>query len=197
MTRSLLLAACALLAPARGLAWESVTHAGLADRAVAASPLDDRLRAWGVPAGLDGRVALHAGVLPRPEAVRLRRRLERLDAALGVSPDPGGVQRARGWIVAGAAAADIPWESARHHFLEPRTGAGLEEGGAALAMLMSVMAASRACSPARTSTPPACRPTRGWSTGATTSACARSTSTWPRRGPPSGRERARTTSRER
>ena len=104
--------------PARG--YETITHAGLTERAALASTLHrvliDKL---GRPLGLYERLKL------APGDAELRQRLNRLDPEGGFVPDASGMQTALAWLTAGAALEGVPAHRTRNHFLDPARGAGL------------------------------------------------------------------------
>ena len=109
----------------------ATTHAGLTERAVAASSLPRRLNAlftWGTRRihGLYETLQLANG---DPRSAELGDRLERLDPAGGVRPE-GGRLTALGWLVAGSVLEEVPPSRARNHFIDPQSGAGLDLSGA-------------------------------------------------------------------
>lgn len=117
------------------------THAAMTGAAVLASPLDETLRRWGRERGVWNDVTLSFGGTPRVEAARLRERLAAIDPGAGYAPGDDGVMRAGGWVVAGAVIEDVPATRARHHFLDPARGAGLDDARAGSAFLMTLLGA--------------------------------------------------------
>jgi hypothetical protein len=114
----------------RAVAWDAATtHAGLTERALAASKLHAVLahqlgRAMGAfePLKLDSR-ALDADSLRN-----LKGRLDMLDSAGGYRPNADDVATAIAWAKAGAVLAKTPPERGRHHFFEPSRQTGLDDG---------------------------------------------------------------------
>ncbi len=103
-------------------AYDSVTHAGLTERAALASSLHKKLiERLGRPLGLYDRlrVDLHDA--------ELRTRLGHLDPEGGYAPDETGQESALGWLTAGAVLEGIPAARTRHHFYDPTRGTGLTD----------------------------------------------------------------------
>ncbi len=111
-----------LVAAPAARAWELETHVGLTHRAALASRVDAWLRARGLDAGLYEIIALGDRALLGELAL--------VDAALGVTPDRAR-QPALAWLLAGAALEGARMDRVRHHFVDPRTGGGLDEDDAA------------------------------------------------------------------
>lgn len=127
-------AAAVLLVAARpAIAWDpATTHAGLTERAAAASKLHAALaRRFGRPLGLLEPLALHAEMRPAARRIDLEERLRALDPAGGFRPDERGIATAVGWLAAGSVLAKTPPERGRHHFFDPTRGRGLCSQGAA------------------------------------------------------------------
>jgi hypothetical protein len=123
--------AASVLGPASAWAWEpATTQAGLTERALLASGfhriLAERL---GRPLGALEPLALHSRLLPADLRQSLWARLALLDPAGGYRPDADGVNSALAWVTAGAVLAETPPERGRNHFLDPRTGRGLDDKG--------------------------------------------------------------------
>jgi len=110
-------------------AWDAAeTHAGLTEEAVSASHLHALLtHKLGRGLGLWETLRLPATLAQVDEGRRLQGRLNALDASGGYRPDQDGGQPVLAWIVAGTVLEKTPPERARHHFLDPRTGKGLED----------------------------------------------------------------------
>jgi hypothetical protein len=106
----------------------ATTHAGLTERAVAASHLHQALARIGRPLGLFEPVRLGLDLLGRDERRFFSARLDALDPAGGYRPGPDGVTGALRWVMAGSVLAMTPPERAANHFLNPRTGKGLDDG---------------------------------------------------------------------
>ncbi len=111
-------------------AWDpATTQAGLTERALLASSfhkiLAERL---GRPLGALEPLALHSRLWPGELRQSIWERLARLDPAGGYRPDADGVNTAFNWVAAGAVLAETPPERGRNHFLDPRTGRGLDDG---------------------------------------------------------------------
>ncbi|MBK8481359.1 MAG: hypothetical protein IPL40_09325 [Proteobacteria bacterium] len=106
------------------------THAGLTGEAVLRSGVHQLLRTLGQPQGLFASLGLGPVALAASagELQRLRVDLSRLDAAEGYRPGDDGVQTALGWITAGSVLAGLPAQLERHHFLDPVTQRGLDQG---------------------------------------------------------------------
>lgn len=124
------LAATVLLASRVAAAWDpATTHAGMTDRALAASSFHAVLaHQMGRALGAFEPVRLHPGVLDADSARSLASRLDELDPAGGYRPGGDGVLTAVGWAKAGAVLAKTPPERGRNHFLLPETGSGLDDG---------------------------------------------------------------------
>jgi len=126
----LTLAGLSVLLPKYALAWDpATTHAGLTAQALAASRFNSTLvhqldRALGSLEPL----RLDMTVLDADTARSLRFRLEVLDPGGGYRPSADGIATASAWVQAGAVLAKTPPELGRHHFFEPRTGIGLDDG---------------------------------------------------------------------
>jgi hypothetical protein len=127
---AILLTGLALMPPRRALAWDpATTHAGLTERALAASKFHATLaHQLGRALGSLEPVRLDANALDANVARDLRIRLKALDPAGGYRPTAEGVATASAWVRAGAVLAKTPPERGRNHFLEPRTRAGLDDG---------------------------------------------------------------------
>jgi hypothetical protein len=65
--------------------------------------------------------------LDKELGLSLKQRLETLDSSGGYRPNQDGTQSALSWVVAGSVLAKTPPELGRHHFLDPKTGAGLDD----------------------------------------------------------------------
>jgi hypothetical protein len=118
------------VAPAR--AWDpATTQAGLTQRALAASTFHKVLaRRLGRGLGAFEPLGLHSRLLPPATRRLLWSRLMALDAEGGYRPDADGMAAALAWVTAGAVLAETPPERGRNHFYDPRTGRGLDDGGA-------------------------------------------------------------------
>ncbi len=117
--------------PSQGaLAWDpATTHAGLTERALEASKLHATLaHELGRPLGSLEPLRLDANTLDADVARELKNRLHALDSAGGYRPSAEGVATASAWVRAGAVLAKTPPERGRHHFLEPQTRTGLDDG---------------------------------------------------------------------
>ncbi len=121
----------ATLLPAAAHGYDpATTHAGLTERAVAASGLHKVLtRRLGRPLGLFEPVALRSGDVPEPQAAWLELRLDALDPSAGCRPGSDGAASALAWVVAGAVIAGTPAERGQHFYYDPSRGAGLEQAG--------------------------------------------------------------------
>jgi len=110
-------------------AWEvAETHAGLTEEAVSASKLHSVLaHKLGRDLGLWETLRLPASVADSDEGRRFFDRLRALDASGGYRPNKDGGQSALAWVVAGTVLEKTPPERGRHHFLDPRTGKGLDD----------------------------------------------------------------------
>jgi hypothetical protein len=120
-----------LLISSTALAYDPITHAGLAERAATVSALGvgDRL---GRPLGLYEQLTVQ---LADDE---LGWRLRQLDPALGCAPEfsatfDRGRQTALGWLIAGAVLEGVPAARMRNHFFDARDGRGLSQGDRKLA----------------------------------------------------------------
>ncbi len=138
-------AACAGIAMAVAVggdarAWEAeTTHAGLAERAVLASSLGDRLGEH-----FDFDMGLYEPLAISPaEAPALFESLGLLNPTHGYVPDGDGEHWVLGWLVAGAVLADIPAAHAVHHAYDPLRGAGFSSDtlGASLGHRLAARAA--------------------------------------------------------
>lgn len=109
----------ALLAPAPAAAWETTTHAGLAEQAALAARLDAHLRALGWSGGL-----FEPLTVPKADAPELLAALALHSPVHGYTPDARGRQHALGWLMAGSALADATPAWAANHFFDPATGHG-------------------------------------------------------------------------
>ena len=112
------------------LAWDpGTTHAGLTERALASSKFHATLaHDLGRALGSLEPLRLDMGALESNLARSLRSRLNALDPAGGYRPSPEGIATASAWVRAGAVLAKTPPERGRHHFFEPRTKSGLDDG---------------------------------------------------------------------
>ena len=112
------------------LAWDpATTHAGLTDRALSVSRLHAMLaQQMGLPLGGFEPLRFDAGTLDPDLARALKSRLDRFDPAGGYRPSADWVALASAWVKAGAVLEKTPPERGRHHFLEPRKRAGLDDG---------------------------------------------------------------------
>jgi hypothetical protein len=107
----------------------ATTHAGLTERAVLASSLHRVLtRRLGRPLGLLEPLQIHSRYLDPSLRKALWARLGALDPAGGYKPSTDGSSPAMAWVVAGSVLAKTPPERGRHHFLDPRTKRGLDDG---------------------------------------------------------------------
>ncbi len=124
------LPALGVLLPQRALAWDpATTHAGLTERALAASKLHATLaHQLGRPLGSLEPLRLDASTLDADVARDLRIRLHALDSAGGYCPNAEGIATASAWVRAGAVLAKTPPERGRNHFIEPQTRTGLDDG---------------------------------------------------------------------
>lgn len=115
------LAATAVLtaASAPAHAWETSTHAGLAEQAALAAELDLRLRALGWDGGMFADLTV-----PAKDAPALLAALANHSPIHGYVPDARGKLNALGWLMAGAALADANQAWAANHFFDPATGRG-------------------------------------------------------------------------
>ncbi|HEX7505671.1 MAG TPA: hypothetical protein VF550_02790 [Polyangia bacterium] len=118
------------LLPKFALAWDpATTHAGLTAQALAASKFHATLaHQLGRALGSLEPLRLDMNTLDPVTARSLRARLEALDPAGGYRPSAEGIATASAWVLAGAVLAKTPPERGRHHFFEPRTGMGLQDG---------------------------------------------------------------------
>jgi hypothetical protein len=103
----------------------ATTHAGLTERAIAASRLHHVLAHVGRPLGLLEPLRIGLELFDRDERRALQARLDALDPAGGYRPGLDGVAGAAHWVVAGAVLAKTPPELGANHFLDPATGKGL------------------------------------------------------------------------
>ena len=126
MKRTIVWAFGLLLSVSTARAYEPVTHAGLTDRAARASSLHKRLvERLKLSLGLYEPLTLERGAKADRE---LNQRLARLDPEGGYVPDDGR-QSALAWLTAGAVVEGVPADRLRHHFVDPSTGAGLDDPG--------------------------------------------------------------------
>lgn len=112
-------------------AWDpATTQAGITERALLGSNFHKLLlRRLGRPQGAFEPLTLHSRLLSPGERQSLWVRLQALDPAQGYRPDGEGVATALAWVTAGAVLAETPPERGRNHFLDPRTGEGLDDQG--------------------------------------------------------------------
>lgn len=123
----LALAVMAMPVPA-GAYDPATTHAGLTEQAALASSLHRLLStSLGRPLGLLEPLQIHARTLPAETRRELWGRLAALDPAGGYRPDAEGDETALAWLLAGSVLAKTPPERGRHHFLDPRRRAGLDD----------------------------------------------------------------------
>lgn len=109
----------------------ATTHAGLTQRAVAASTLHQVLsRRLSRPLGIFDSISLHPELLPASERRALMARLGALDPAGGYRPGDDGVAPAISFVVAGSVIAKTPAERLQHLFFDPSTGQGLRDDAA-------------------------------------------------------------------
>jgi hypothetical protein len=133
--------ACLHAAPARAYDAAS-THAGLTARAALASTLHRVLSTQlGAQRGLFEPLRIAPEFLAGVDARALRRRLQSLDPGQGYRPDVGFNAPALAWLEAGSVIEQIPAERGRHHFLEPRSGRGLDNKVAGLSLGTRVLSA--------------------------------------------------------
>ena len=127
---AVVLAGLALLPAKSALAWDpATTHAGLTEGALEASKFHTTLaHQLGRALGSLEPLRLDANALDADIARDLRIRLEALDSAGGYRPNAEGVATASAWVRAGAVLAKTPPERGRHHFFEPKTRTGLDDG---------------------------------------------------------------------
>jgi hypothetical protein len=130
-TALLLVAGVAGGLPAPARAWDpATTQAGITERALLGSNFHRLLlRRLARPQGAFEPLALHSRLLPLGQRQSLWARLQSLDPAHGYRPDHEGVSSALAWVIAGAVLAETPPERGRNHFLDPRTGDGLDDQG--------------------------------------------------------------------
>jgi hypothetical protein len=124
------LASISVLLPRFALAWDpATTHAGLTARALAASKFHATLaHQLGRALGSLEPLRLDISALEPDEGRSLKARFEALDPAGGYRPSAEGIAAASAWVRAGAVLAKTPPERGRHHFFEPRTRTGLDDG---------------------------------------------------------------------
>ncbi len=122
--------AASLTAPP-AFAWDpATTQAGLTQRALAASSFHKVLsRRLGRSLGGFEPLGLHSRLLEPGRRRGLWARLMALDPEGGYRPDADGMAPALAWVTAGAVLAETPPERGRNHFLDPRSGQGLDDGG--------------------------------------------------------------------
>ena len=126
-------------APAAKAYDAATTHAGLTQRAVAASTLHQVLaRRLSRPLGIFDSISLHPELLPAAEGRSLMARLGTLDPAGGYRPGADGVAPAVVFVVAGSVIAKTPPERLQHLFFDPSTGAGLRDDAAVDGFLHSL-----------------------------------------------------------
>ena len=108
-------------------AWDAATtHAGLTEQAIYASTLGRILNeALRRPLGLYEPLRIN---FSGPRGERLSAALGRLGSADGYAPE-GGRLPALEWVVAGSVLEETPATRVRHHFYDPRTKGGLDQGG--------------------------------------------------------------------
>src|SRR5262249_39886568 len=122
---------CALRASA--YAYDVDTHLGLTERAAQSAKLHDVLvKHWGRPLGL-------LEPLRATRAMPLYDALGRLNPVEGLRPDDRGENTALGWLLAGAALAEVPPAHARNHFFDPTTGKGLHDTGTMMSLFFSLL----------------------------------------------------------
>jgi hypothetical protein len=138
-----LLVALGLLAATPARAWDAATtHAGLTARAALVSSLHRVLSTQlGAPRGLFEPLRIAPEYLVGTDALALRRRLQRLDPGQGYRPDAGLNATALAWLEAGSVIEQVPAERGRHHFLEPRSGRGLDNRTLGLSLHERVLSA--------------------------------------------------------
>ncbi|MBI5481264.1 MAG: hypothetical protein HY906_20565 [Deltaproteobacteria bacterium] len=120
----------------------ATTHAGLTARAALASSLHRVLATQlGVPRGLFEPLRIAPEFLPGVDARAVRRHLQALDPGQGYRPDVGLVAPALSWLEAGSVIEQMPAERGRHHFLEPRSGRGLDNRVPGLSLRARVLSA--------------------------------------------------------
>ena len=127
---AVVLAGLALLPTKRALAWDpATTHAGLTERALEASTFHATL-AHQLGRSLGGLEPLHLDTktLDADVGRDLKARLGALDSSGGYRPSAEGIATASAWVRAGAVLAKTPPERGRHHFFEPKTRTGLDDG---------------------------------------------------------------------
>jgi hypothetical protein len=125
-----LLASAALLVGSRAFAWDAATtHAGMTEQAMEASKFHAMLaHRMGRALGSFEPLRLDVAALDADVARNLAARLRALDPAGGYRPSTDFVASASAWVRAGAVLAKTPPERGRHHFLEPTTRTGLDDG---------------------------------------------------------------------
>jgi hypothetical protein len=116
--------------PGFALAWDpATTHAGLTERALTASKFQVTLaHDLGRALGSFEPLHLDMGALEPNAGRSLKSRFEALDPAGGYRPSAENIATASAWVRAGAVLAKTPPERGRHHFFEPRTRKGLDDG---------------------------------------------------------------------
>jgi hypothetical protein len=124
------LLAIALLASGPVQAWDAATtHAGLTERALAASKFHIVLaEQLGRPLGTYEPLRFDSSTIDPQIGRNLKTRLDALDSAGGYRPSVEGIASASAWVRAGAVLEKTPPERGRHHFFEPRSKSGLEDG---------------------------------------------------------------------
>jgi hypothetical protein len=124
------LAGIAILTPRFALAWDpATTHAGLTAQALAASKFHATLaHDLGRALGSLEPLRLDLSALEPDVGRGLKSRLEALDPAGGYRPSADGIATASAWVRAGSVLAKTPPERGRHHFFNPRTRKGLDDG---------------------------------------------------------------------
>jgi hypothetical protein len=126
----LMIAVGSVLQPRLALAWDpATTHAGLTERALAVSKFHATLaHQLGRALGSLEPLRLDLSALEPNAGRSLKARLDALDPAGGYRPSAEGIATASAWVRAGAVLAKTPPERGRHHFFEPRTRTGLDDG---------------------------------------------------------------------
>ena len=132
-----ILAGLSAFLPKLALAWDpATTHAGLTAQALAASKFHATLaHQLGRALGSLEPLRLDMDTLDADSARSLKSRLEALDPAGGYRPSAEGTATASAWVLAGAVLSKTPPERGRHHFFDPRTGRGLDDGPGLSGML--------------------------------------------------------------
>lgn len=125
-----MVAGATALLPRFALAWDpATTHAGLTERALASSTFHATLtHQLGRALGSLEPLHLDLGALAPNDGRSLKSRLDALDPAGGYRPSAEDFATASAWVRAGSVLAKTPPERGRHHFFEPRTRKGLDDG---------------------------------------------------------------------